>query len=359
MVRWLRRRGFTLIELLVVIAIIAVLIGLLLPAVQKVRDAANRIKCANNLKQLALCLQSYHDTNNSFPPAMDNNPWNVSSEPWQKNWALSWLTRLMPYYEQDNLARDTEAQETNTSLSAPSPRYYPWNNRFQAFGAKEPMWGCPADSRSLSVQSTDGFQIQYTAYLGVNGVNHIGGQGKYTPTSGANSNTPAGNGDPTNNNQPCGMTGVLIPVQNYKGTCPPGIRIADIIDGTTNTFAIGERPPSKDMEFGWGFSGWGNNGDSDCDTVLGVSERNEGGSYGCPLGNKDPRVTSPAAQVPYQISAGSLQNQCDQFHFWSLHSGGANFAMCDGSVRYVAYGMDPIIQRALATRAGGETVSAP
>lgn len=100
-----RRLAFTLLELLVVIAIIAVLIGLLLPAVQKVRDAANRLKCANNLKQMGIALHGYHDQMGSFPPGLDNMPFFTSSgaKTTQKYWMLSWFTRIMPWIEQANV----------------------------------------------------------------------------------------------------------------------------------------------------------------------------------------------------------------------------------------------------------------
>src|SRR5439155_15856622 len=94
-----RRAGFTLMELLVGMAILAVLIGLLVPAAQKVRDTANRIQCANHLHQIGLALHHYHDQQGSFPPGLDNMPWYTAAEPkrTQKYWMLSWMTRIMPF----------------------------------------------------------------------------------------------------------------------------------------------------------------------------------------------------------------------------------------------------------------------
>src|SRR5947209_8783225 len=152
-----RRRGFTLVELLVVIAIIGTLIGLLLPAVQRVREAANRIKCANNLKQLGLALHNYHDVYNGFPSGVDN--W------FNVHWHWSWLAKILPFIEQDNLYREADAwaNNTNTPIHWPFPspngtdgyaNWSPWGGwvfglpgpgQNPALGQVMPLYMCPSE----------------------------------------------------------------------------------------------------------------------------------------------------------------------------------------------------------------------
>lgn len=123
------------------------------------------------------------------------------------------------------------------------------------------------------------------------------------------------------------------------------LRLNDITDGTSSTLLVGERPPSTDFRYGWWYAGWGQNKDGEGDGVLGVRTFCREVSSGCPEG-------------PYHFTAGRFDNQCDAFHFWSPHPGGANFAFADGSVRFLRYSADPIMP-ALPTRAGGETVELP
>ncbi|WP_020470558.1 DUF1559 domain-containing protein [Zavarzinella formosa] len=188
-----RRFGFSLLEQLVVIAIIAILIGMLLPAVQKVREAAHRMKCQNNLKQIGLALHHYHDTNDRFPPAIDG-----SHSPAIHSWAIF----VLPYLEQGPLA-----DRYVWSKSWDDPANQP------VVSVNVPVFICPSTPSSRT---------------GVSGVQFYGAS-DYTPITGVDTNLIA--------------TGLLAPWQgNPSGVLADGVgyRIADITDGTSQTLLITE-----------------------------------------------------------------------------------------------------------------------
>jgi prepilin-type processing-associated H-X9-DG protein len=129
-----------------------------------------------------------------------------------------------------------------------------------------------------------------------------------------------------------------------------GVTIPSITDGTSNTLFVGERPPGQTLDFGWWFAGSGQASDGSTDVILGVHEVNFqktgiAAVDACPVG-------------PYAFGPGTLTNPCDQFHFWSLHSGGSNFVMGDGSVRFLSYSADNVIE-AMSTKTGGEVFNQP
>jgi prepilin-type N-terminal cleavage/methylation domain-containing protein len=188
------RRGFTLIELLVVIAIIAILIGLLLPAVQKVRDAAARIRCANNLKQLGVAAHNYHDSKEHLPPVIGYNPQAGGT------FGTSFF-HLLPYIEQNNLFQDSWGVVPFPSPGGSTPAYYPGNKNVYRHTVK--IFLCPSDP-----------SVGPDGVVTINGVPF--GASSYAPNAMVLSNWPAPG--------PQGKTKLL-----------------DISDGTSNTILFAEK----------------------------------------------------------------------------------------------------------------------
>ena len=288
----MRRRAFTLIELLVVIAIIAILIGLLLPAVQKVREAAARTKCANNLKQIVLAAHLHHDATNGFPPAV-RSPRPAEPMPY-----LQWDVQLLPYLEQDALWRLTESEYAavrNPFLGRP----HALQDRVMG------TFGCPSDWRVGTAWTVERRHVAVMSYLG-------------------NAGTRGGLND-----------GVLYPGSKTA--------IVHIQDGASNTLLVGERPPSFDLRYGWWYVGSGQDGVGTLDSTIGAREV-----------NRSPYpVYRGCGRGPFGFGPSRPDDPCGAFHYWSLHPGGAHFGFCDGAVRFLSYGADRVLP-ALATRAGGE-----
>jgi prepilin-type N-terminal cleavage/methylation domain-containing protein len=290
----LRRSAFTLIELLVVIAIIAILIGLLIPAVQRVRDAGLRAQCANHLRQLGLAFHQYHLTHRTLPAGCS---YRDGKDPYPH---LSWCARLLPYLEQERLW-----DETNRAFQ--KDKNFLHNPPHTALSTVLPILLCPSESRSLRPARPIAALLSYPGNGGIDFEKR---------------------------------DGVLF--------IDSQVRLTDITDGTSYTLLVGERPPSGTMQFGWWYAGWGQNKDGSADMVLGVRE--------IARLTYTPDVHCPAG--PYQFGPGRMDNECDAFHFWSLHPGGAHFLIADGSVRFLNYSSAHILP-ALATRARGDVISLP
>jgi len=288
------RAAFTLVEVLVVLGILAVLAALFLPAVQRARSTANRLSCGNNLKQIGLALHQYHDAQGTLPPGV------TSSRRRESFPRMTWLARLLPYIEQQAL--------WDATLAAYDYQRTPYvNPPHVGYGMPQKVFACPADGRVMEAEKThQGLRPALTSYLGVLGTAYDHAEGALFRDS--------------------------------------RVALRDITDGTSSTVVVGERPPSADLWYGWWYAGYGQAGTGSGDMLLGARERNNGGPYvsNCPPG-------------PYHFQSGKVNEQCDLFHFWSLHTGGANFLFADGSTRFLTYAADGVLP-ALATRSGGEVI---
>ncbi len=294
-----RRTAFTLIELLVVIAIIAVLIGLLVPAVQKVREAAARLQCKNNLKQIGLALHSYHDRMGGFPSGYTSA---VAADGSDVGPGWGWAAALLPDVEQDNLYRQiTFAKDIRDPANA--------------FARTRPLkvFKCPSDQLldTFVVNDAGGQALAEVAHA-----NYVGMFGTPEITD----NGGAGNG---------------VFFRNSR------VRIGDITDGTSNTLMVGER--SSDLALAtWTGAVTGG--------VVPPRRPSALGAEGAPV-----LVLGHTGEAAEGHTPNNAINHVDDFA--SRHTQGVNFLFGDGSVRNINDRISPVAWEALGTRAGGEPVS--
>ncbi len=286
-----RYRGFTLIELLVVIAIIAILIGLLLPAVQKVREAAARLKCKNNMKQIGLALHNYHDRVGQFPPGYTSTTANSDAGP---GWG--WAAHLLPDLEQDNLHRLIDFTKPITASG----------NHDAVRPANIPFFRCPSDPRQDPIPVSE--------FANPAGLTTPLGRSNYVACYG---NTPfLGEG-------PSVLTTHLI----IDGISGRGMffrnsrtRIADVSDGLSNTLAVGEKNAKNTLATWVG-------------VIPGATWRsaNDTANYGgIPSNIAAAKVLGHACrQHPPSAEAGVAED------FSSPHINGVNMLFADGSVHAV------------------------
>jgi prepilin-type N-terminal cleavage/methylation domain-containing protein/prepilin-type processing-associated H-X9-DG protein len=313
-------RGFTLIELLVVIAIIGVLIGLLLPAVQQVREAANRLHCGQNQKQLALAMHHYHDSHRALPMGVGSHGccWGT------------WVVLILPYLEQENISRlylnfggnDATGPRYSSAANAPVVQ-----NRIAVLT-------CPSDLPRVSAITSHNYVVNYgntSLYaLPLNGVPFLG-----APFNCYNGNPTSKAGmdwdDNTSQDVGGGILGKAVPFK-------------EIVDGLSSTLLASETVQGRGNDLR-GFTWWGSA--SGFVTYM-VPNSNEpdvltGGSC-------DPTLNPPCTTV-------STESRPRMMAARSHHSGGVSAAFCDGHVAFLTNHIDSNVWSALGTTRGGEILS--
>ena len=304
------RQGFTLVELLVVIAIIGVLIGLLLPAVQKVREAANRLRCKNNLKQIGLALHNFEAREGHFPPGYTSN--SSSSDGTGPGWG--WAAFLLPDLEQDNLYRRIDFARPMTDQVHDGVR-----------SANIPFLRCPSDPRQTPIRQAD--------FLNPGPLTTDLGRSNYVACYG---NTPFLGGPPILPSSHLVIDGISGRGAFYRNS---RTAIADVTDGLSNTFLVGERSAGNSM------SAWAG-------VIPGATWRtiNDTENYGGPPSNLPTVLVLGHACRDHPPS--SQKGVAEDFS--SNHVQGINVLFGDGAVRSVHAGVNMRVYPFTASIADGQ-----
>jgi prepilin-type N-terminal cleavage/methylation domain-containing protein/prepilin-type processing-associated H-X9-DG protein len=328
------RPGFTLIELLVVIAIIAILIGLLLPAVQKVREAAARLQCTNNLKQIGLALHAYHDALKRFPPGyIDGNTDPNSTPDNDVGPGWGWATFLLPYIEQDNLYKQINL---NVGIGV--------GPNVAVSQAPLVIYQCPSDGLQDPFPVYDSSFTKPIATVAHG--NYVGNNGWVECFGGAGGNPqPGPSADGLNGRY--GSAGVGLFWRNSK------TKIANITDGTSNTIIVGERSSNHSPSTWTGAITGGR-----CPAWMAIQPPTP---YSPPPG---PAYDNADFGEAFCLAHGNGTHLpsadfpiFDPDTFYSQHAGqGANFLFGDGSVHFLTSGINPQTYQFMCTIAGGEVI---
>jgi len=295
------RRGFTLVELLVVIAIIGVLVALLLPAVQAARESSRRIKCANQLKQLGLGGQNFHDVKGFLPPSrLDTN-------------YVTWAVLILPFIEQRNYFQQWNENKLYSDHTVAVTR--------QAM----PAYFCPSRRRPNDAFSNDtpsGGLSDYAACSGIGTADGVNGTGTMIAAETT-------------------ISGTLI--TSWRGV----VRLANVTDGTSNTFLMGEKHVRRLPASGQGNFVFGT---ADDRTVYGATNANNYRRF-AGLGNNGDQYT--IARYDFTNFVQALDNRS----FGSRHPSVCQFVLCDGSVRTIKENIDITTLSRLANKADGEAIT--
>jgi prepilin-type N-terminal cleavage/methylation domain-containing protein len=317
-----RRTGFTLIELLVVIAIIAVLVGLLLPAVQKVREAANRTTCINNLKQIVLAMMNYHDTRGTFPSSHIELADKTNTLQFYSCWSIM----LLPYIEQGNLYNQYQDNPVINTAAVNQP----------VVNTYVPTYSCPSDPHIKTSFAPDslspaggGQPNPNITYMEMS-YKVMSGQGDTASTdtySGYNTEVSYVNG--------------FIPKGRgaFHGDGASGLkpeRIASVVDGVSNTIFVGERTTNTHPTRG---SFWGDS----------FNLYSAGAAWPYPA----------AYLADYDYCSTQINANYCKYGWGSDHTGVINWGFGDGSVHSIAITTDPNVIISLSTINGGEVVADP